>query len=165
MAIGYRADVFEKAGSEELAERQRIADRVREELAIAGLPTVTNDEHGLHGDVNGVLVMVDDGDDTAGGVILHWECSDRLTGRMVDAVAGRRFDDPAIWHAGSVKRAMNAAVTQILTAAGFTVVENPNDMDPLSLNVRAAPGPDVPLAWDRAWDRAEGTASPWSPST
>lgn len=109
--------------------------------------------------MNGVLVTVDDGDDTAGGVILRWECSDRLTGRMIDAVAGRRFDDPAIQHAGSVKQAMNAAVTQILTAAGFTVVENPNDMDPLSLNVRAAPGPDVPLAWDRAG----GTVSPWSP--
>lgn len=85
---------------------------MREELAIAGLPTVTNDEHGLHGDVNGVLVMVDDGDDTVGGVILHWQCSDRLTSRMIDAVAGRRFDDPAIWHAGSVKQVMNAAVTR-----------------------------------------------------
>jgi hypothetical protein len=31
--------VFEKASSEELVERQRIADRVCEELAIAGLPT------------------------------------------------------------------------------------------------------------------------------
>ena len=45
-------------------------------------------------------------------------------------MAGRRFDDPAIQHGGSVKQAMNAAVTQILTAAGFTVAENPNDMAP-----------------------------------
>ncbi|ACU72879.1 hypothetical protein Caci_4009 [Catenulispora acidiphila DSM 44928] len=153
--------MFEKASGEELAERQRVAAWVREELAIAGLPTVGNDEHGLHGDVNGVLVEVDEGDDTAGGVILSWACSDRLTDRIVGAVADRRFEDPAIWHAGAVRQAMNAAVVQILTAAGFTVVDNPNDMHPQSLKVTAAPGRDAPLAWENA----DATASSWIPES
>ena len=132
-----------------VAERRRIAERVRQELTIAGLPTLLAG-FDPRADVSGVVIEVDDGDDSAGGVILHWQCSRALTDQMVTAVAERRTDDSAIWYAGAVKKAMNAALVQILTAAGFTVVDNPNGMHMLSLNVRAGPGPEVPLAWETA---------------
>jgi len=82
-------------------------------------------------------------------VIVEWQCSDRLTARAVAAVADLRFEAPAIRHSGAVKQAMNAAVAQFLTAAGFTVIDNPNDLNPLSLKVQAAPEAGVPLAWEQ----------------
>lgn len=150
VAVGYGADVFEEASSEELAEWQRIATRVREELAVAGVPTVGTDEAGQRGDLNGVLVDVDRGGDSAGGVILQWECSDSLTTRVVAAVADRRFDAPAVRYAGVVRQAMNAAVVEILTAAGFTVIDNPGDLDASSLKVQAAPDAETPLTWEQS---------------
>jgi hypothetical protein len=149
--------VFAKADAEVLAERQRTAALVRQELTAVGIPTVSTDELcDGHGDATGVLIEVDEGDDTAGGVILSWMCHPHLTRRAIAAALEQRFDDPVRRQAGTVKDVMNAAVTQILISAGFSVVENPNDMCPGSLNVVAAPTEDEP----QARNRAGGTASP-----
>jgi len=126
---------YERASDEVLAGRRVVAERVRAELVLAGLPTLVSG-FDVRGDVSGVVVEVDEGGDFAGGVIVDWRCSRDLTARAAAAVVERRIDDPAIGQAAVVTRAMNTAVKQILTSAGFTVGENPQD--PLSLTVTAA---------------------------
>lgn len=42
---------------------------------------------------------------------------------------------------------MLAAITAVLSSAGFTVIDNPDDMDPAPLKVESTPQPGTPLAW------------------
>ncbi|MFG1808270.1 hypothetical protein [Streptomyces sp. NPDC049040] len=130
--------MLEKVGAEVLAERERIAARVRDELVAAGLPVVAP---GLNPVLaQGVEVTVDPFDDAAGGVSVGWKSSPRLQSCVLRAVKHSLLDDPALAHQQVVLEAMLAAITAILGSAGFTVRDSLNDYAPFTLEVPAGPG-------------------------
>jgi hypothetical protein len=68
--------MFQKASAGELASRQALAQRVRNELGAAGLPVPAP---GLSPVLAaGAEVTVDEGADAAGGVFVSWSASPRL---------------------------------------------------------------------------------------
>ena len=138
--------VFKKANAEVLAERERIAARVRDELTAAGLVVVPQTTNTMMWLRQGAEVTVDD--DDAGGVVIGWECHPVLRDRAQQVFIQKRYDDPGFLHHGAAQQAMLTAMTKILTSAGFTVVDNPDDMNPLTLSVQAAPTPNAPLTWE-----------------
>ena len=146
---------FKQVSAETLAEYEAVAERVRAELSAAGLPIAAPD-YSPEADSNyGVLVGVDPGDDAAGGVTVEWNCRQAIRDRMIDALQQRKYDAPAIWRNGAIVTAMNTAITEILTSAGFTVVENPNDMAPMTLKVMATPTPGAALSFENATSSTE----------
>ncbi|MER8090703.1 hypothetical protein ABTZ57_37910 [Streptomyces sp. NPDC094048] len=135
--------MLEKAGAEVVAERERIAARVRDELVAAGLPVVAS---GLNRVLSqGVEVTVDPFDDDAGGVSVSWSSSPRLQSCVMRAARHNLLDDPALAHQQVVLEAMLAAITAILVSAGFTVRDSLNDYAPFTLEVLAGPG--GPPSW------------------
>lgn len=130
--------MLEKVGAEVLAERERIAARVRDELAAAGLPVMAP---GLNRALSqGVEVNVDPFDDDAGGVSVSWSSSPRLENCVLHAARYTLLDDPVLAHQQVVLEAMLAAITAILTSAGFTVRDSRNDYAPFTVDVPAGPG-------------------------
>ncbi|MGP3633644.1 hypothetical protein ACTU45_09800 [Streptomyces sp. 24-1644] len=130
--------MLEKAGAEALAERERIAARVRDELVAAGLPVVAP---GLNPALSeGVEVNVDAFDDDAGGVSVGWRSSPRLESCVLRAARRNLPDHPALVHQRVVLEAMLAAITAILGSAGFTVRDSLNDYAPFTVQVPAGPG-------------------------
>ncbi|MET9920021.1 hypothetical protein ABZZ04_23435 [Streptomyces sp. NPDC006435] len=135
--------MLEKASPGVVAERERIAARVRDELVAAGLPVVVP---GLYpGLSQGAEVTVDGFDDDAGGVSVGWRSSPRLESRVLRAAELNLPDDPALLHQQVVMEAMLSAITAILVSAGFTVCENPNDYAPFTVSVPT--GPDDGPSW------------------
>ena len=130
--------MLEKAGAEVLAERERIAARVRDELVAAGLPVVAP---GLDLVLSqGVEVTVDPFDDGHGGASVAWRSSPRLRSCVLRAVKLNLLDDPAFAHQRVVLEAMLPAITEILVSAGFTVRDSLNDYAPFTLEVLTGPG-------------------------
>ncbi|MFE3905705.1 hypothetical protein ACFXPY_36895 [Streptomyces sp. NPDC059153] len=129
--------MLQKVGAEVLAERERIAARVRDELVAAGLPVVAPGLNRLLS--QGVEVTVDPFDDDAGGVSVAWRSSPRLGSCVLRAVKLNLLDDPAFEHQRVVLEAMLAAITAILGSAGFTVRDSLNDYAPFTLEVLAGP--------------------------
>ncbi|MCX4870085.1 hypothetical protein OHU11_01910 [Streptomyces sp. NBC_00257] len=130
--------MLEKVGAEVLAERERIAARVRDELVAAGLPVTAP---GLSPVLSqGVEVNVDPFDDDAGGVSVSWRSSPRLENCVLRAARHSLLDDPALAHQQVVLEAMLAAITAILTSAGCTVRDSRNDYAPFTVDVPAGPG-------------------------
>ena len=138
--------MFEKAGREVVDARERVAARVREELAAAGLPVAASGAYMGMLLGQGAEVTVDDGADATGGVVIRWRCHPVLRERALSAFP-RLVEDPVFLHQAAVEQAMLVAITAVLCSAGFTVIDNPDDMDPMSLKVESAPQPGTPLTW------------------
>ncbi len=150
--------MFEKASRAVVVERERTAARVRDELAAAGLGATGS------GAVFGMLlgqgpeVTVDEGDDAAGGVVIRWRCHPVLRQRAMDAFACGAAQDPAFVHHAAVQQAMLAAITTVLASAGFEVVDNPDDMDPMTLRVVSSPDRGTALTWEPSQRASSGGA-------
>ncbi|MFC8538150.1 hypothetical protein ACFUJY_30145 [Streptomyces sp. NPDC057249] len=130
--------MLEKTDAEVLAQRERIAARVREELVAAGLPVLAPGVNPLLS--RGVEVTVDPFDDAAGGVSVGWRSSPRLHSCVRRAAQHNLRDDPALAHQKVVLEGMLAAITAILRSAGFTVRDSLNDYAPFTVQVPAGPG-------------------------
>ncbi|MFD7700612.1 hypothetical protein [Streptomyces caelestis] len=124
-----------------LADAERLAQQVRDELAAAGLPVIAP---GLAPEVAvGAEVRVDGWNHHFHGeeveVVVGWKVSSRLrSNAMADARQGRGVT-PAIRQSGETQIAMAAAVIAILSAAGFTARDRGNDMSPFDVRVFAGP--------------------------
>ncbi|MFG1947787.1 hypothetical protein [Nonomuraea sp. NPDC048826] len=122
---------------------EQLAQRVRDELAAAGLPVIAP---GLAPELaTGAEVHVDMWNHHFHGeepeVVVSWKVSPQLRSNAMDALRHGRLDDPAIRQSGKVQIAMAGAVIAILSAAGFTALDRDNDMSPFDVQVLA--GPDV----------------------
>ncbi|MFB9830659.1 hypothetical protein [Actinoallomurus acaciae] len=124
------------ADAEVMARRTVLAAAVRDELAAAGLPLVPQDGNPAVG--AGAHVYVDSLDDeSGGGVFVEWRVHFVLSSAALDALsAGGQASDPAIRFAGRAKGAMQDAIAEILSAAGYTVAKDVNDLTPYQLMVR-----------------------------
>lgn len=141
------------ADAEVLARRTALATAVREELAAAGLPVVPHD--GNPSVAAGAHVYVDTLDDeSGGGVFVEWEVHFVPSSAAVDALStGSRENDPCIQLTGTAKSAMQDAIAEILSAAGYAVAKDVNDMAPFQLMVRER----QPRSSWRAWLDAQTT--------
>ncbi|MEO3788522.1 hypothetical protein ABGB12_34795 [Actinocorallia sp. B10E7] len=129
--------MFEKVSAEVLAERERIAARVRDELAAAGLPVVAP---GLSIELSqGAEVTVCPLQDCEAGVTVAWNASPRLRSCMARAAELALVNDPALRHGGTVLEAMLPAIAAILASAGFDVRDSLNDYASFTLEVLAGP--------------------------
>lgn len=137
--------MFEQVSADELASREALARKVRNELAAAGLPVLTP---GLNPVLaGGAEVMVDNGADLAGGVFAGWSASPRLQACTSRALRLRLLDDPLLRHSSEIAAAMMQAMATILTSAGFTVQDANDEYRTHQLRVIDAPAQGTPPMW------------------
>ena len=118
-----------------LAKRAELASAVRDDLAAAGLPLAPQDvgpEFAV-----GASVYVDPLDEqSGGGVVVAWRAHFVLVAAAMDALSeGRGADDPCIQLSGTAAKAMQDAIAEILSVAGYTVQKDSDDMQPFHLLV------------------------------
>ncbi|MEU8779169.1 hypothetical protein [Streptomyces sp. NPDC048606] len=124
-----------------MAEAERLAEQVRDELTAAGLPVASP---GLAPEpAVGALVRVDAWNHHFHGeeieVVVSWKGSSRLRSNAMRDARQHRGVTPAIRQYGETQMAMAAAVIAILSAAGFTARDHDNDMSPFDVRVLAGP--------------------------
>jgi hypothetical protein len=124
------------ADAEVLARRAGLARAVRDDLAAAGLPLAPQDLDPTF--AVGARVYVDPlDDDSGGGVFVAWSAHFVLVAAAMDAISeGRGEDDPCIQLSGTAERAMQDAIAEILSVAGYTVAKDTDDMQPFHLLVK-----------------------------
>ena len=125
------------------SEPERLAQRVRDELAAAGLPLAVP---GLAPELAvGAEVRVDRWGEyfhsEAPQVVVGWSVSPQLRMSAGSALQRGQIDHPAIRQQGEAMIAMADAVVAILGAAGFTAVHRNNDLSPF--DIRVVSGPDT----------------------
>jgi hypothetical protein len=123
------------ADAEVLAQRAELARAVRDDLAAAGLPLAPQETDPTF--AVGASVWVDPLDDeSGGGVVVDWSAHWVLVAAAMDALSeGRGPDDPCIRLAGTAAKAMQDAIAEILSVAGYTVAKDSDDMQPFHLLV------------------------------
>jgi hypothetical protein len=136
--------MFERVSGDDLADMEALAQRVRNELAAAGLPVLLGIDPVLAG---GAVVEVDDGADMGGGVFAGWSASPRLRECTGRAFSLRLLDDPLLRHSSQVGAAMMRAMAAILASAGFTVQDANDACRSHQLRVVSGPAPGVPPMW------------------
>jgi hypothetical protein len=128
---------------------ERLARRVRDELAAAGLPVVAND---LAPELAvGAEVQIDRLNrvfpDAEPEVVVTWRVGPQLRRNVMEDARQRGGVTGAIRQSGEVQAAMAGAVIAILSAAGFTAREHENDLSPFDVQVLAGPEPGRRPAW------------------
>jgi hypothetical protein len=131
--------MYQRADAETLEGRQRLAHWVRDDLACAGL-TITP---GLGIDYRiGAEVVIDEGDDSTGGVWVSWHAHPHLRIAAVQLVAKHRHEaahDPIVKHAGAVSQAMCDAMLAILISLGYRAIPSDDSLRPYALKVISGP--------------------------
>jgi hypothetical protein len=142
----------ERADAATVARRAALAQAVKDDLCAAGLPVVPD---GVDPLPSGARVFVDELDDeSGGGVYVNWEAHFALRSAALDAFcAGPSASDPSIRLSSTAAMAMQDAMADILSVAGYQVLKDANDITPYLLKVlRREPGP----SW-RDWLHAQTT--------
>ncbi|MFD6276155.1 hypothetical protein ACFWFI_11395 [Streptomyces sp. NPDC060209] len=122
-----------KASEAELTERNDLARRVAEALAMAGFT--------VHQDVNqasaapGALVWVDPADDSRGGVLVQWLIDPSLGRAAAESAQKGEIQTPAFRYFSSVTEQMYATLIAILGSAGFQAGDADDDMSPYLIRV------------------------------
>ncbi|MEW1635272.1 hypothetical protein AB0469_14455 [Streptomyces sp. NPDC093801] len=145
--------MFERVGDEESAALQKLARRVRDELAAAGLPVVAPELAPVL--AGGAEVDIDDGDDAAGGVFVGWQASPRLRACTSRAFRLKQLDEPVLRHSSAVRSAMMQAMVQVLASAGFSVEDARDEYRPQQLRVLAGPPSGQGPVWALRDDELE----------
>jgi hypothetical protein len=127
--------MLDQADDQTLANRRALAVRVLDELTAAGLPAVLDSDQGGSRLAPGAHVSVDPFADAGGGVYVDWATHFALRQASLDALSAGRKHDQAIALAGAAAKAMQDAIAEILTAAGYQVAKDANDMAPFVLSV------------------------------
>ncbi|MFD7449276.1 hypothetical protein [Kitasatospora sp. NPDC059827] len=131
------------------ARYERMAQRVRDELAAAGLPVTAP---GLHrGLATGAEVRVSTWNQHFGAadpeVLVSWHVSPRLRGRAGEEARRADGETPAVRQSGEAQTAMATAMIAILTAAGYTARDHGNEYAPFDVQVLAGPERRTAPAW------------------
>ncbi|WP_129837962.1 hypothetical protein [Streptomyces sp. RFCAC02] len=126
----------EPVDNETLRRMERLAQRVRDQLAEAGLPVTADLDMRF---AVGAEVRIDPAPDDIGGVYVGWRSHPALSARIREVMLSGDVTDPVVRRAGEVSRAMLEAIGRILAAGGFTVGPSRNDMSPQTLHVTGAP--------------------------
>jgi hypothetical protein len=127
------------------SDAETLARAVREELVAAGLPVTSGDAALDSTLTTGAHVYVDE----VGDVNIHWKTHFVLRSAAMEALSRGQVDDPSIHLNGKTAEAMQDAIAEILTAAGYRVTKDANDMAPSHLLVQEPPRQAEP-SW-RDW--------------
>jgi hypothetical protein len=131
-----------QADAEVQAKRAELARAVRDDLAAAGLPLAPQEVDRTFAVEASVYVDPLD-EESGGGVVVAWSAHWVLVAAAMDALSEvRGADDPCIQLSGMAAKAMQDAIAEILSVAGYTVAKDSDDMQPFHLLVkerRAAP--------------------------
>ncbi|MFE9913222.1 hypothetical protein [Streptomyces clavifer] len=117
----------------EIAERNDLAGKVAEALAMAGFT--------VHQDVNqtsaalGVLVWVDSADDSRGGVFVRWLIDPSLSRDAAESLQKGEMQSSAFRHFSFVTEHMYATLIAILESASFQAGDADDDMSPFLIRV------------------------------
>jgi hypothetical protein len=130
--------MIELADAGVMGRREDLAGRVRDELAAAGLPIVAPTMN-PHIETPGAEVRVDKLVDCHAPVRVDWHTDRALREAFHRAAMAQQIDAPAFRHYELVIHAMLRTMTEILTAAGFTVRDSTNDFAPLTLEILDGP--------------------------
>ncbi len=112
-----------------------MADAAREELRLAGLPIIRDDD----GAGSGAYVEVDRDASIGGAITVSWNLAGEVREAVRRCVLEKRFADPEMDRLGRVASAMQEAIISILRSAGFSVGIPRNDLEPLSVEIFAGP--------------------------
>ncbi|WP_327372185.1 hypothetical protein [Streptomyces sp. NBC_01217] len=124
---------IKKASEAEIAERNDLAGKVAEALAMAGFT--------VHRDVNqasaalGALVWVDPADDSRGGVFVRWLINPSLNRAAAESAQKGEIQSSAFRYFGFVTEHMYATLIAILGSAGFQAGDADDDMSPYLIRV------------------------------
>jgi hypothetical protein len=111
-----RGFVIERVSSDEEGGYRQVAEEVKRDLVLAGLPVIGRDEHA------GVCVFVDPFQDgESEGVFVEWRVSSTLMEVFKGCAERRDMSHPAIPFGVSVSAAMKVALKDILEGAGWGV--------------------------------------------
>ncbi|MER7846040.1 hypothetical protein ABTZ03_19040 [Kitasatospora sp. NPDC096077] len=142
------------------ARYERLAQRARDELAAAGLPVVPAGlDDGL---AVGAAVRISAWNQHFGEdpeVLVSWYPSALLrSSAAADREPGGEPTAAAV-QGGRVQAAMATAVTEVLSAAGFTVRDRGDDHAPFDVLVVDGPDHRTPPVWSDPVRRPDRTAS------
>lgn len=140
------------------ARYERLAQRVRDELAAAGLPVTAPGLNG--GFATGAEVRVSTWNQHFGAadpeVLVSWHVSPRLRGRAEEDARRADGATPAVRQSDEARTAMATAMTAILTAAGYTARDHGNEFSPFDVQVLAGPERRTAPAWADREDTPAG---------
>ncbi|MFD8985483.1 hypothetical protein, partial [Streptomyces sp. NPDC059564] len=144
---------FERVGVEESAALEKLAWKVRNELAAAGLPVLAPGMNPVL--AGGAEVDIDDGADTAGGVFVAWQASPRMRACASRAFRLKQLDEPVLRHSSAVGAAMMRAMAQVLASARFSVEDARDEYRPQQLRILAGPPSGQDPVWSLRDDELE----------
>ncbi|MFF4247457.1 hypothetical protein ACFYY2_23740 [Streptomyces sp. NPDC001822] len=125
--------MIKKASKAEIAERDDLAGRVAEALAMAGF-TVHQDVHQAPA-APGALVWVDPADDSRGGVFVRWLISPSLDRAAAERAQKGEIQSSVFRHFSLVTEHMYATLIAILGSAGFRAGDADDDMSPYLIRI------------------------------
>ncbi|MFD3536832.1 hypothetical protein [Streptomyces sp. NPDC058664] len=124
---------IKKASEAEIAERNDLAGKVAEALAMAGF-TVHRDENQASAAL-GAMVWVDPADDSRGGVFAQWLIDPSLSNAAAESAQRGDIQSSAFRHFSFVTEHMHATLLAILESAGFRAGDADDDMSPYLIRV------------------------------
>jgi hypothetical protein len=130
--------MLERVNAEVMARRERMAARVRDELAAAG-PPIRSEAMDARLGQPGAEVSVEYWDADGIPVTIDWQTSVPLHDAFLRVPAQDLLERPASLHYRQVLESILQAMAAILTSAGFTVRNSSDDYSPFRLEVLDVP--------------------------
>ncbi|MEU5820941.1 hypothetical protein [Streptomyces sp. NPDC047803] len=125
-------------GPSEANRLRGLAAAVAADLARSGLVISGQQNQYRENSAGGLRVEVDEFDDAAGGIWLHWEVHPSLRKATSEALRGQRFDDPVIASAGRINERMASTILCMLRALGYVAEPSDDDYRPFAIKVLSA---------------------------
>ncbi|MET8936400.1 hypothetical protein ABZX28_05185 [Streptomyces rubiginosohelvolus] len=125
-------------GPSEVNRLRGLAAAVEADLARSGLVISGQQNQYRENSIGGLRVEVDEFDDVAGGIWLHWEVHPSLRKATSEALRGQRFDDPVIASAGRIHERMASTILSMLGALGYVAEPSDDDYRPFAIKVLSA---------------------------
>lgn len=129
-----------KAAPGEISRLRQLAEQVRQDLSASGLTVHPTDQHGVAlGEGGGLEIELDEFDDAAGGVWLHWRLHVRTQERVRAAIQRGQTDDPLLKAASQIYEHMVTSIIAMLTSLGYEAERSADDYRLYAVRVIAPP--------------------------
>ncbi|WP_098894547.1 hypothetical protein [Streptomyces sp. t99] len=125
-------------GPSEVNRLRGLAAAVAADLARSGLVISGQQSQYQENSAGGLRIEVDEFDDAAGGIWLHWEVHPSLRKATSEALRGQRFDDPVIASVGRIHERMASTILCMLGALGYVAEPSDDDYRPFAIKVLSA---------------------------
>ncbi|MFC8229853.1 hypothetical protein [Streptomyces sp. NPDC057287] len=117
---------------------RKLAAAVAAGLARSGLVVFSRKNQQQETAAGGLRVEVDEFDDAAGGIWLHWDVHPSLRKATIEALREQRLDDPVIAATGRIHEQMASTMLCLLGALGYVAEASDDDYRPFAIKVLSA---------------------------